>query len=115
MDMQAQMNAILQNPEMMQKISALAQSLGPQQQKQAPAQEPVSTGFPEIDPAMMQTLFGLVQKSGIDSNQQNLLQALGPYLKSERIQKLEKAMRAAKMAQMASGFLGSSGLFRLGR
>lgn len=114
MDMQAQMNAILQDPDMMQKISALAQSLNPTPQP-APAQEPPSNGFPELDPSMMQTLFGFAQKSGIDTNQQNLLHALGPYLKNERIQKLEKAMRAAKMARLASGFLGSSGLFGLGR
>ena len=114
MDMQSQMNAILQDPEMMQKISALAQSLNPQQSL-PPAPEPAGAGFPELDPGMMQTLFGLAQKSGIDSNQQNLLHALGPYLKNERIQKLEKAMRAAKLAQMASGFLGSSKLFGLGR
>ena len=114
MDMQAQMNAILQDPDMMQKISALAQSLTPQQSP-SPAPEPVSAGLPELDPGMLQTLLGFAQKSGIDSNQQNLLHALGPYLKSERIQKLEKAMRAAKMAQMASGFLGSSNLFGLGR
>ena len=114
MDMQAQMNAILQDPEMMQKISALAQSLNPQPTS-SPAPEPAASGFPEIDPGMMQTLFGFAQKSNIDTNQQNLLQALSPYLKSERIQKLEKAMRAAKLARMASGFLGSTNLFGLGR
>lgn len=114
MDMQAQMNAILQDPDMMQKISALAQSLNPQPQP-APAQETPNPPLPEIDPKIMQTLFGFAHNSGIDSNQQNLLQALGPYLKNERIQKLEKAMRAAKMARMASGFLGNSGLFGLGR
>lgn len=114
MDMQSQMNAILQDPEMMQKISALAQSLNSPSQPSAP-QEPVSSGFPELDPGMIQTLLGFAQKSGIDNNQQNLLQALGPYLKNERIQKLEKAMRAAKMARLASGFLGNSGLFGLGR
>ena len=114
MDMQAQMNAILQDPEMMQKISALAQSLNPPQQE-AQAPEQVGSGFPELDPGMMQKLFGIAQQSGIDNNQQTLLHALAPYLKNERIQKLEKAMRAAKMARMASGFFGSSGLFGFGR
>ena len=39
-------------------------------------------------------------------NQKALLQALAPYLSSGRIHKLEKAMRAAKLAGMASSFLG---------
>ena len=102
-DMQSQMNAILQNPEMMEKISALAQSLGSAPQAAPPAQE---SGFPDIDPGMLQKFAGLAMQSRIDSDQQNLLKALGPYLKGARIHKLEKAMRAAKMAKLASGFLG---------
>lgn len=114
-DMQSQMNAILQNPEMMAKISALAQSLGgasPETPKPPPAPE---GGFPDIDIGMLQKLSGFASQSSIDSNQQNLLRALGPYLKGDRIHRLEKAMRAAKMARLASGFLGSTNFFGLGR
>lgn len=113
-DMQSQMNAILQNPEMMQKISALAQSLGAPP-SQAPEPKLESGGFPDIDIGMLQKLSGFASQSGIDANQQNLLRALGPYLKGDRIHRLEKAMRAAKMARLASGFLGSTNFFGLGR
>ncbi len=119
-DMQNQMNAILGNPEMMQKIMEMAQSLGqsqPPQQDAAPKMQDAS-GFsmPDIDISMIQKLSGLAGKSNIDSNQRTLLKALIPYLSKERISKLEKAMRAAKMASMASTFLGQSGFqFSSGR
>ena len=65
---------------------------------------------------MIQKLSGLAGQSNIDKNQRTLLTALSPYLSRERIYKLEKAMRAAKMANMASAFLGKSGFqFNLGR
>lgn len=110
-DMQNQMNAILGNPEMMQKIMAMAQSLNAPSPEPAPPPEPAGFQMPEMDMAMVQQLAGLAGKTGIDSNQQTLLRALTPYLSSRRIAKLEKAMRAAKMANLASGFLGNSGLF----
>ena len=116
--MQNQMNAILGNPEMMQKIMDMAQQLGQQPpQQQADLQtEPVEFSMPDIDISMLQKLSGLAGKSNIDNNQRTLLKALIPYLSKERISKLEKAMRAAKMANMASSFLGQSGLqFSSGR
>lgn len=118
-DMQNQMNAILGNPEMMQKIMAMAQSLGQQSSKQEaepPRQEAPGFSLPDIDLSMVQKLSGLAGQSSIDSNQRTLLKALTPYLSRERISKLERAMRAAKMANMASAFLGKSGFqFHAGR
>ena len=109
-DMQQQLNAVLGNPEMMQQIMAMAQSLQgePQQTAQPPPQMPDMGG---IDLGLVQKLSGLAGKSNIDTNQRNLLNALVPYLSQARISRLEKAMRAAKLANVASSFLGSSGLF----
>lgn len=114
-DMQSRMNAILQDPDMMQKIMSMAQSLNQSQPEQpqqpgAGKQEAGAFSLPDIDPSMLQKLSGLAGQSSIDKNQRNLLAALRPYLSSERISKLEKAMRAARMANMASAFLGSSGI-----
>lgn len=120
-DIQQQMNAILGNPEMMQKIMAMAQSLNqPQPTQQEPSQsqkeEIQNFSFPELDLSMVQRLSGIAGKSNIDKNQKSLLSALTPYLSKERISKLEKAMRAAKMANMASRLLGNSGFqFNSGR
>ncbi|MBR4864526.1 MAG: hypothetical protein IKU07_08110 [Oscillospiraceae bacterium] len=106
--MQEQMNAILGNPEMMQRIMSMAQSLG--QSQEAPAQEEAPPVMPDFDPKLLMKLSGLAKSGSIDSDQRSLLSALRPYLTAERIAKLEKAMRAAKLATVASGFLGQAGL-----
>ena len=110
-EMQEKLGAILSNPQLMQQIMSMAQAMG---QSSAPAPEPESKPsappMPEIDLSIMQKLSGFAGQSGIDKEQQALLRALGPYLSRERVSKLEKAMRAAKMARFASAFLNSGGL-----
>ena len=105
-DMEAKIGAILNNPQMMEQIMALAQNLGGEQ---APAPPSAQEGLPEIDFAMVQKMTSLIGKTGIDGQQRALLQALGPYLSSHRIHKLEKAMRAAKLAGMATIFFANTG------
>ena len=109
-DMTTQMNAILNDPEMMQKIMTIAnsmsgQSSGPTSTPQAP--ESPGGAFPEIDLSVMQKIAGFAGKTNIDSNQRSLLKALTPYLSKDRISRLERAMRAAKLAGFASVMLGS--------
>lgn len=107
-DMQNQINAILNDPDAMQKIMAMAQNLN----LSTPAPEhnqKQSAPLPDVDISTLQKLSGLAGQGNIDQNQRTLLSALSPYLSPERLSKLEKAMRAAKMASMASVFLGSSG------
>lgn len=104
-NMESQLNTILSNPQMMQQIMSIAQNFQTETEPQPP---PENTG-PEIDLAMVQNLTALIGKTGIDNHQSSLLQALTPYLSSQRIQKLEKAMRAAKLAGIASTFFGNLG------
>lgn len=112
-DMEQKINSILGNPQMMSQLMSMAQALSGQQQESAaqdspPPQKPPS--LPSgIDMNMMQKMAGIAQRTGIDRNQQQLLKALSPYLCKERIIKLEKAMRAAKIAGLATSFLGNSG------
>ena len=103
--MESQLNAILGNPQMMEQIMSLAQNF---QTEPQPPPSPADNG-PEIDLALVQKLTSLIGKTGIDNHQNNLLQALGPYLSPQRIQKLEKAMRAAKLAGFASVFFNQLG------
>lgn len=107
--MEEKLNSILGNPELMAQISSMAQSLG--KQSDTSTKEPaVNQPILDLDPAMLRNIGAILQGSGIDSNQQALLRALKPYLTAERIIKLEKAMRAAKLAGIATTFLGKSGL-----
>lgn len=112
-NLEEKLGAILSNPEMMQKIQAMAQSLGQSEpQPESPKKQDVPK-MPDIDFSMLQKLSGFASQTGIDQNQKTLLSALSPYLSRQKVAKLENAMRAAKMARLASGFLNSGGLQRM--
>ena len=106
-DFENKLGQILGNPDMMGRIMAMAQSLGGQD----PPAEPSPAEEVEFDPALVQKLTGLMGKAGVDNRQKALLTALSPYVSQSRIHKLEKAMRAAKLAGVATSFLGSTALF----
>ena len=112
--MEDKLNSILGNPQMMDQIMQMAKSLGasapPQEQK--PQQDlPPEPPFPGgLDPGMLQKLASITGQTGIDRDQRALLSALRPYLHPDRLRKLEKAMRSAKLAGLASQFLGSGAL-----
>ena len=105
-ELEDKLTSVMNDPAMMQKIMSLAQSLG---SSSPPPEEPPkkeASSFPEIDMAMLQKLSGFASQSGIDRNQQALLQALAPYISHHRVARLERAMRAAKMAGFATSLLG---------
>ena len=94
----------MNDPAMMQKIMSLAQNLGGTQPEQPPEQPEEPIQMPDL--ATIQKLSGFVSKSGIDPQQKALLNALSPYLSHQRVTRLERAMRAAKMAGFATSLLG---------
>lgn len=109
------LSAILGNPQMMQQIMSLAQSMGasqPQEPKE-PKEQPAQPPAPAIDPGLLQSLSAAASAGGVDQNQQALLSALSPFLSRERVSKLERAMRAAQIAGAASSFLSAGGLGKL--
>ena len=101
-NLESGLQSILGNPQMMEQIMSLAQNF----QSEPSPPPPQAEGMPELDFATIQKITSLIGKTGIDSQQKALLQALRPYLSPQRIQKLEKAMRAAKLAGIATTFLG---------
>ena len=105
-DMESKLGAILSNPQLMQQIMSLAQSFG--QSTPQPETPPNNEGFPNVDFTTIQKLAGLAGSSRIDQNQQMLLKALRPYLTHRRIDRLEKAMQAAKLAGVATSLLGTT-------
>ena len=109
--MEEKLNTILNDPKMMQQIMSLAQSLGNTAESGDVIKENSPASIPDL--SGLQKLSGLVGQGNIDSNQKQLLTALTPYLSSDRVSKLENAMRAAKLARMASAFLGNDGLKNL--
>ena len=107
-ELEERLNSLLSNPQLMQQIASMAQAMGSEQQNKPPEQP--EAPLPSFDPKLLQTMAQTVGQSGIDSNQKSLLQALSPYLSSQRVRKLERAMQAARLAGAASAFLNAGGL-----
>ena len=132
--MEEKIGAILSNPEMMKTIMTMAQNLGqniPQQEPQQTQAQPQKQSQPQQKPQlqtksapsigkneleMISKISSLTQQTGLDRQEQTLLKALNPYLSRDRLEKLEKAMHAAKMAKFATvAFSQSGGQFKTGR
>ena len=110
-ELEEKLSALMSNPQLMQQIAAMAQSMSSQQQPPELQKETSgSQSMPLPDPGLLQMLSKTAAQPGVDGNQTALLQALSPYVSSSRLQKLERAMRAARLAGTASLFLNSGGL-----
>lgn len=118
-DFEGKLNSIMANPDMMAQIMSMAQQLGGgEQAPPIPPQPPELSALPSMGGLDMETiskLAGVANSASIDKNQQTLLHALRPYLANERITKLERAMRASKIAGVASTLLSSGILTQTGR
>ena len=92
--------AVLQDPQQLQKIFALAQSLGlsPPEAAAPPAEQ-----TPEDRGSALRAL--LQQAGKLDRRQENLLNALKPFLKPERREKVDRAMQAARISRLAGAAL----------
>lgn len=121
-EMEDKLSAILNNPQMMSQIMSMAQAMGANSSNDAPPQSQPQPSAPKppapapslsIDPMMLQKLSGFAGQGAINKEQQALLKALSPFLQKDRLGKLERAMRAAKIARFASSALGQNGLMSL--
>lgn len=118
--MEDQLGAILSDPEMMAKIQSLAQSLGQPEESPRQAEAPKKEGPPPPPPGigagdleMVKAFTGFARGAEIDKDQRALLKALSPYVSREKTAKLDRAMRAAKLAQQASSLMESGALKKL--
>ena len=106
-ELEEKLGALLSNPQLMQQISSLVQAMGQPSPSPPPPTPPQQPSEPDL--SQLQGLASLLQSNRIDTNQQALLRALSPYLSPWRVGKLERAMRASKMAGLASVFLRGDG------
>lgn len=109
-ELDEKLNSILSNPQMLQQIMSIAQSLN-QANPETPNAKPTESGTvfsgTGVSPSLLNRVSNIMQHGSIDKNQQSLLNALAPYLSRQKLQKLEKAMHAAKMAGIASELVSS--------
>lgn len=124
-ELEDKLNAILSNPEAMSQVMGLAQSLSGsgafaappknEDEQQRPPSSNSSPGigdlFSQIDPKMIERLLPLLGELGRGENDERmqLLYALRPFLKPERREKVERAVKAAKLIHIGKKFLTSMG------
>ena len=121
-EFEEKLNNILSNPEAMSQIMQLAQSLGGGGEPSPSAPPPPQPSWSPppggggdllsslaggLDPKWISRLLPLLQELGgqRDSNARNLLYALRPYLKSERQDKIERALQLARLFHLGKKFL----------
>lgn len=106
-DFEEKLNTVLNDPSSMEQILKLAQQLaGNQTQEEAPKAQPEENGD-------MLKLMNLLKSANLnqDSRYSGLLEALKPYLKRERQEKLERAIKVSRLSRLAklaieSGMMG---------
>ena len=135
-EFEEKLNAILSNPDAMAQVINLAQSLGgsgipggapgqsvppkesSNKKEPTPAREPTNAGaaglgdlFNQIDPALIGRLLPLLGElnRGDEDERLQLLYALRPFLKPERQEKVERAVKAAKLIRIGKKFLTTMG------
>ncbi len=107
------LNSILNDPEQMEKITSMAQSLMGAQNapgsNATPSQKPESGLLDNFDPAMLSRLTTAFSSMNQSDDKQALLMALKPYLSDKRREKLERAMKLAKLIHIAEFAFGTLG------
>lgn len=107
------LNSILNDPAQMEKITLMAKSLmggsetAFEPQKTQPKQE--SSLFESFDPALLGRLTKTMSGMNQRDEKHALLEAMKPYLSPHRQEKLERAMKLAKMIHLAEIAFGVFG------
>ena len=126
-DLEDKLNAILSSPESMQKVTQLAQMLSEQNggAAQQPPAPPPPPGAPDAPPDasalsallggmdlnMISRLLPLMQEMNSPRNDERaaLLHALQPFLKPERRDKVDTALRLARLLHVGKSFFKGFG------
>ena len=112
-DMDSKLNALLNDPDAMSRIIALAQQLSGQ--SSPPPPPPPSAPPPQedaFDPMTLLKFLPLLQELRQDETSQTMqfLTALRPYLKPERQPKIERAVKLSHLICVGKKFLTEGGM-----
>ena len=104
-DFEDKLNSLLNDPKQMEQITAMAKSLmggGEMPSERSKEQEHKNEGlFGNLDPGALGRLSAMIGGAGQRDERRALLEAMKPYLSPQRQEKLERAMKLAKMIGMA--------------
>ena len=125
--------AMMADPNIMAQVAAMAKSLGmappgpgetppegppkppegppkpPEGPPKPPPKGPEKSPAPPPSPDILQRLAAMAGQSALDENRRRLLHALRPYVRPERLARLENAMRTAQLAGAATAMLEGGG------
>ena len=88
------LNAILNDPAALSRIGELAKSV---MGGEAARGEPE----PALDPGLISRVMGLLKRNGVKSEERALLEAMKPFLSERRREKMDKAMKLARLSGLA--------------
>lgn len=101
-ELEDRLNGLLSDPEQMGRLAQLAKTImgGGGADDAPPAQD---ASAPDIDPGMLSRIGGLMKGlNGERDDKKALLEAMKPYLAEKRRQKMDRALKIAKMAKLAN-------------
>lgn len=103
------LNAILSDPNAMSRIGDMAKSLmgGGETPKRSPAGD-----TPDIDPSMLSKVAAMMNKSSKHGDDRRaLFEAMKPFLSEKRRSKMDRAIKIARLADVASAAAEEFGIF----
>ncbi|MDR0293418.1 MAG: hypothetical protein LBH95_04615 [Oscillospiraceae bacterium] len=115
------LNKLLQNPEALAQVAALAQGFQGGRASEPQPSQPQAQSGPGVDPGILNALSGLDPKmlSGIagllgdltakDDRRAQLLSALRPYVRKPRQEKMDRAVQLLQLSKVARRALGMFG------
>lgn len=106
------LNSILNDPEQLGKIADMAKHLmgGGDSEPAPPAPAPSVPSLDGLDPGMLRNMTRLLSGAGQKNDEKlALLEALKPFLAEKRRDKLDRAMKLARMEKMAELAFGALG------
>ncbi len=104
-NLEQSIQAVLQDPEQMGKIMDMVKSLGisPPEQEQPPQEQ---STMPDISQLLNGPMGAMLTQAGrLDARQQNLLNAIKPFLRPGRQEKIDRAMQVARLSHLAGAAL----------
>lgn len=116
-EFEEKLNALLSSPESMQQVAQLAQMLS-QSQGDAPPPPPESSAAPDLsaltggmDLSTLSRFLPLLQELNGSQNDERarLLHALKPFLRPERQEKVDTALRLARLLRVGKQFFKGFG------
>lgn len=103
-ELEERIGQVLNDPEQMARLSSLAQSL---LGGASPPEAAAPAGAPDPGGALLGKLGSLLaQDAGNERSREGLLQALGPWLSPGRRDRLQRALRIARLTRLARTALG---------